>query len=182
MGDMVTWDGLAEGSGALQDTAFSLFPGLPAPLKARWAGGLLGEGQDLPFTLLSTWGTSLRPYYHSVTDQRLLVGGAHCGANQWLSRTTNGPLVTTAGKGWAGCNGAQRWPPAKDCTLPPYLLQHFATAESLRCPTQSALFSLLPSNDSHPTEPRMMQWILTKAWKEGFANICINICTSYEEL
>ena len=35
MGDMVTWNGLAEGSGALQDTAFSLFPGPPAPLEAR---------------------------------------------------------------------------------------------------------------------------------------------------
>ena len=29
MGDMITWDGLDEGSGALQDTASSLFPGSP---------------------------------------------------------------------------------------------------------------------------------------------------------
>ena len=43
-----------------QPPACSLAP--PAPLEARWAEGPLGEGQDLPFTLLSTWGTSLRPY------------------------------------------------------------------------------------------------------------------------
>ena len=38
-------------------------------------------------------------------------------------------------------------------------------------PHRAALFSLLPSNNSSPIETRMMQWILTKAWKEGFAYI-----------
>ena len=44
--------GLGEGSGAIQDTAPSLFSGVPA--KARWAGGPQGEGPDLPFTSFST--------------------------------------------------------------------------------------------------------------------------------
>ena len=43
---------LGEGSGAIQDTDFSLFSGVPA--KARWAGGPQGEGPDLPLTSLST--------------------------------------------------------------------------------------------------------------------------------
>ena len=56
--------GLGEGSGAIEDTASSLFSGVPA--KARWAGGPQGEGPDLPLTSLSTLTTTavLSESYH----------------------------------------------------------------------------------------------------------------------
>ena len=109
-------------------------------------------------------------------------GRGHCGANQWLSRTTNGTLVTTACKGGMGVMVHSDGLLLRTALCHLIYYNTFLQLNNWGVPHRAALFSLLPSNDSHPIEPRMMQWILIKAWKEGFANICIHICTSYEEL
>ena len=113
--------GLGKGSGALQDTAPSQLrrlPSSPADSRPSELESSLGEGWDLPLNLTLCLMTTILLTVDwmgplmSFTDSWLLVGGAHCGTDQWLSRTTNrhslanphlgeGPTVVLT-NGWAG--------------------------------------------------------------------------------
>ena len=91
---------LGEGSGALQDTAPSLFSGPPKLPAGSRAGGLEVPGEQARIPLLPHCLTenhhSLDLLLNGLTDSGMLVERAQCGFDQWLNRTTNSPLVTIA--------------------------------------------------------------------------------------
>ena len=97
--------GFGESPRALQDTAPSLFSGSLHSLTGLKPGKLEGhggEGQDPPLTLFSAWRPTTPLKVGWMASLRLLlnswslVGGAHCGTDQWLSRIINGHSLTAA--------------------------------------------------------------------------------------
>ena len=108
---------ISEGPRALQDTAPSLFPGPPAHLLAQgqmsWKapGRRLGSPSYLTFHLMTTTPPTVGWVTHwwKLTDSFSLVDRAHCGTDQGLSRTPEGPAVTVAvNRVWG--NGTQQQP------------------------------------------------------------------------
>ena len=91
---------LGEGSGALQDTAPSLFSGPPSLPAGVRAGGLEVPREKARIPLLPHCLTedhhSLDLLLNGLTDSGVLVERGQCGSSQWLNRTTNSPLVTIA--------------------------------------------------------------------------------------
>ena len=81
-------------SGALQNTAFSLFPGPSSSPTGPRPGELDGLGESLgSASYLTMSGSTLHqqmnesPHQRLLLDSWLLVGGARFSADQWLSKT-----------------------------------------------------------------------------------------------
>ena len=154
---------LAHGSRAQQDTvpACSLSPSAQLLAETGWNWGPQGEGHVLPHSppknqhFSEGWlnsptngssstaaflgaGLTVAPtngQAGTVTNRWLFGGGAHCGANQWVSRTTKAPLLGLIFGGRGG-NGTRLGPHAK-CCIQPCSITGTCITDSHRCTAES---------------------------------------------